>query len=264
MIEGMSTPVIYLHGYSGDKDGLKGIALALDEQPYYLLELPGFGQSPDPPHDALIDILRYTDCVWERIRSEVPSGRVRLVGHSHGAMVAFALASRHSEYVETLTLLCPVAKPRLPAKMLVWGLQFGRHLLGYKGVIWLASRRWFVDLVSFYSMQRNWTKEIRARIYRIRRREAKLYRPSNIEMMTQALHFKDEMDKVRVDVPTTICYAKNDIVAGKQDARWFETRCSAGARMINVRGGHLVVMGEPDYVANALTHAAEGGAKGAA
>lgn len=255
IIEDMSTPTVYLHGYSGDKHGLRGIAGELGNEPYVLLELPGFGTSEDPPRDCRTDIVLYARCVWEKMRQAVPEGPLRVVGHSHGAMVAFTLAHLYPEDIESITLLCPVARPQWPARIFVQSLRQGSRIIKPQRLTNVLSRRLLVDAVSTYSMQRNWSRETRRHIYANRRREAAYYRPSMIDMFAQTLTFSSAMEDVRIDVPTIICFASQDNVAGKKDAEWYRRHCS-NSGLVEVNGGHLVVIAEPAYVAHALAHQA--------
>lgn len=253
MINSMTTTAttVYLHGYSGDRYGLQGIAAELGHEPYVLMELPGFGTSEDPPHNCRTDIVRYSQCVWEKIRQAVPEGGLRLVGHSHGAMVAFTLAHLYPEDVESITLLCPVARPQWPARLFVQSLRKSSRLIKPQRITNVLSKRLLVDAVSTYSMQRNWSRQTRRNVYANRRREAAYYRPSMIDMFAQTLTFSKVMDEARISTPVLICYALKDNVAGKQDADWYRRHCDR-SKLIAIKGGHLVVIAEPEYVAQSL------------
>jgi pimeloyl-ACP methyl ester carboxylesterase len=89
-----------------------------------LIDFPGFGNSPLPPHswgtadyaDAVADWLKstsYGNCVW--------------VGHSFGGRVGIQLASRHPGLLSGMVLIAAAGLPRrrsLPEKLRVLGRRY--------------------------------------------------------------------------------------------------------------------------------------------
>lgn len=244
---------IYLHGYSGDSQGLSGFAEQMDYQPYQLWDLPGFRAMPILPDELKSDILAYVEFIWRDIAAAHPSGQLRLVGHSHGAMVAYALASLHPERIGELVLVCPVARPRWPTQALTKGLAGLSHALPEWLFMAFLRSPLLVDGIGRYMSSSYWSRQGRRRVRAIRRREARGYSRQMVDMFAQALSFADRMNDSSVDVPTVMCYASDDNVAGKLDLNWYFERCHQVRHCSVIQGGHLAVLAEPAEVAEALS-----------
>jgi pimeloyl-ACP methyl ester carboxylesterase len=107
--------VLFLHGWGGTRDSLRGIG-ALFERTHrvHLLDLPGFGEAPPPPPDW--DTIKYTDLIQHYILERIRS-RVVLVGHSFGGRVAVRLAARRLPQATAIVLL---GVPGLPVPGFSW------------------------------------------------------------------------------------------------------------------------------------------------
>jgi nucleoside-diphosphate-sugar epimerase/pimeloyl-ACP methyl ester carboxylesterase len=109
---GTGTPWVILHGLFSSADELAPLAEALGNAPVYLLDLPGFGRSP-LPHVGQGFEHGQVDAVMGALGG-IP-GRVRLVGHSFGALIAARVAAQRPEKIEALHLLQPpLRRPKLP------------------------------------------------------------------------------------------------------------------------------------------------------
>src|SRR5690606_6915122 len=73
------------------------------------LDLPGFGESPEPAESLSMAAL--ADLVARALEAHVPMPCVA-VGHSMGAQVVAELAVRHPALVERLVLIAPTVNPR--------------------------------------------------------------------------------------------------------------------------------------------------------
>jgi pimeloyl-ACP methyl ester carboxylesterase len=99
-------PLVALHGWGRDHQSLMTLAQLLSEsRDVYLLDIPGFGQSPIPEMNSFIpssfDIAR-----WVLKRLDQENIQVfDLLGHSFGGKVAFSMASENSLRVHRLILM---------------------------------------------------------------------------------------------------------------------------------------------------------------
>lgn len=73
------------------------------------LDLPGFGDSPEPGSAASLEVT--AEVVAEFIR-DVAAGPVVLVGHSMGTQIVAETACRHPELVSALVLIAPTVNRR--------------------------------------------------------------------------------------------------------------------------------------------------------
>jgi pimeloyl-ACP methyl ester carboxylesterase len=122
--------MLFLHGWGGSRDSLRGIATLFQHtHRVHLLDLPGFGDAPPPPeHWGTIE---YADLVQQYILDTM-NGPVVLVGHSFGGRVSVRLASRRLGQIRELVLM---GVPGLPQPALSrtgirrWAIRTLRRLL---------------------------------------------------------------------------------------------------------------------------------------
>jgi pimeloyl-ACP methyl ester carboxylesterase len=248
----ISTPVVFLHGFSGDQDGLRRFAEIYAGDDAVLVNLPGFGGSEVPAIEVQRDFALYVEATWQAIRRQVPEGAIDLVGHSHGAMMAFAIACAHPDEINKIELVCPVAMPRLLPRVLAATL-IGLARIGLATpLVRFIAWQPMVDLVTRYSLQRGWSPEVRDRIIATRRHESLYYSPVMFEVMQNAVYFMKNMKRVYCDVPAEICYMSDDNIAGRRDHEWYQEHCRSVV-LYQTTGGHLCVMTEPDRIVRELT-----------
>jgi len=240
-------PIVFLHGFSGDGDGLRQFATAYAGSKAVLIDLPGFGRTPAPQVKTQ-DIHAYCEAVWREIRRHVPDGSMRLVGHSHGAMIGFVLASLHTDVVR-LDLFCPVARPRLAPRMVISILHFLRRIgVPVHIIIRMVAHPFLVALVTRYSFRPEWSKRVRDQISRMREREARNYSPVMFDLMDQTLRFMEDMKDTTITTPTFLCHVTDENIASNEDYRWYQEHANI-RKTLALTGGHLCVVADPKQVA---------------
>lgn len=102
-VTGEGQPVLTLHGWGASLRNFWPVAERLAPKGYqfYLLDLPGFGQTQIPPQpwgvaDYMQFVLAYLDCV--------SLDRVAVLGHSFGGRIALMLAAEHPSRVSKMVL----------------------------------------------------------------------------------------------------------------------------------------------------------------
>ncbi len=144
-------PVLLLHGWGSNAGLMRPLAIALqDKYRVYNIDLPGHGQTPQPP--AAWGIPEHAALVQTFITEKI--GRpTHIVGHSNGGRISFFMASdpELSQQIHSLSLISPSGvKPlrtfkyylkkgiatslkapfnMLPARMQAYGLDWLRHTL---------------------------------------------------------------------------------------------------------------------------------------
>ncbi|SNS67969.1 Pimeloyl-ACP methyl ester carboxylesterase [Micrococcales bacterium KH10] len=100
-----SVTFLLLHGIGMGRKVMVGLGEKLSQiGTVYALDLPGFGDSPEP--DQWGTIAQVADHVAEFMAAQQISPVV-LIGHSMGTQVAVELAARHSSDVSRLVLIAP-------------------------------------------------------------------------------------------------------------------------------------------------------------
>ena len=103
-------PIVMLHGLGVSAASLGPLAEVLAERAATLVcDLPGFGLSDS---DEVWSTSRVADAI-ELVLERRGLGRVTLVGHSWGCLVASLIAARHPERVASLVMLSPAFDRRL-------------------------------------------------------------------------------------------------------------------------------------------------------
>jgi pimeloyl-ACP methyl ester carboxylesterase len=124
--EATSRHIVFLHGWGGNRESLRGIATLFQHtHRVHLIDLPGFGDAPPPPESW--STIEYTDLVQNYILARV-TGSVLLVGHSFGGRVSVRLAARHLPAIAGVVLM---GVPGLPQP--TWSRARWRRL----GIRWL-------------------------------------------------------------------------------------------------------------------------------
>ena len=101
--------LIWAHGWGHTHRALLPLAQAMRPQAdSWLVDLPGFGDSPLPPGSWGTE--DYADAMAEWLAT-LPPGRKIWVGHSFGCRVGLQLAARHPQAVEALFLIATAGLP---------------------------------------------------------------------------------------------------------------------------------------------------------
>ena len=245
---------IYLHGFSGNKEGLARFARAMNLHPYHLWVLPGFG-GRSVSASAQKSLVEYCNEVMHDMRTTYPGEKFHIVGHSHGAIIAFCLAAQFPHDVDRLTVINPVAKPRVLSRLASMIVEGATYVMPSWMLLRTMRSKRLVDAVSGY-MASSHTRENKHHIYEMRRYESKYYTKQMFRLARHATTFASITDQYRVSAPTVIVYDPRDNVAGKDDAGWYASRC-VNSTMLVVEGGHLGVVATPEKIADALGNTSE-------
>ncbi|MBR7158113.1 MAG: alpha/beta hydrolase [Alphaproteobacteria bacterium] len=103
--------LIWLHGWGHSHKALLPLAEYFqDSAENYLIDLPGFGESPEP--DKPLDTEDYADLLQDFISSLPPKDTV-LITHSFGGRVAIEAAAKYPHSIKAMVL---IASPGLKVK----------------------------------------------------------------------------------------------------------------------------------------------------
>lgn len=100
-----ATSFVVVHGIGMGRITFAEVAERLSAKARVIaLDLPGFGDSPEPGSAASLE--QTAEAVAQLVRDEV-AGKTILVGHSMGTQIVAELAYRHPELVSGLVLIAP-------------------------------------------------------------------------------------------------------------------------------------------------------------
>ncbi|MGE3958928.1 MAG: alpha/beta fold hydrolase [Vicinamibacterales bacterium] len=140
--------IVFLHGWGGNRESLRGIATLFQHtHRVHLIDLPGFGEAPPPPETWGTN--EYADLVQQYLLDRVQAPVV-IVGHSFGGRVTVRLAARRLSLIREIVLIGVPGLPQ-PAlsrkrlrgtaiRMLRRLLILLRPIVGDRGVRWHSER----------------------------------------------------------------------------------------------------------------------------
>ncbi|MFO0704271.1 MAG: alpha/beta hydrolase [Patescibacteria group bacterium] len=97
--------LIFLHGWGGSKQSLRRLAeMTLPEAKKILLDLPGFGESENPPKDW--GITQYTNLIHDFLKN-FGFSNVDIIGHSFGGSIALKAAASHTPHIRKIVTIAP-------------------------------------------------------------------------------------------------------------------------------------------------------------
>lgn len=104
--------IIWGHGWGQTHASLLPLADSLKHiAHHWLIDFPGFGQSPPPKY--ILGSLEYAKIVADWIRSTLPTGSKKIwVGHSFGGKVGVNLAANYPDLINGLFLIAASGIPR--------------------------------------------------------------------------------------------------------------------------------------------------------
>lgn len=144
LVHGIGMGRVVFDGISG-RLAAEGRVLAVD--------LPGFGNSPEPGTAATLE--QTAEVVAQFVRDSAPGPAV-LVGHSMGTQIVAEVAYHHPELVEALVLIAPTVNPR-ERSAIRQALRMAQDLVGESPRVLLlglreyvkTSPRWFLNKLRF-------------------------------------------------------------------------------------------------------------------
>ena len=248
MMKSPDQPVIVLHGFSGNKNGLGVFLRALDNPQAIALDLPGVSDNQSAP---LTDWVSFAEAVITEINHAIGPQQFELIGHSQGAMVAFVLAARYPNRVTRVAMMCPTAHGTLLSRCVQRGTLGLSRIIGMRLVLGIYRWRPSVDFVTFVSRSKYWSRSDYERIREMRRDEATTYSSHMIEAMRLIWSFPRECHDYSVMIPVRIVYAPDDLLVTRRDIEWFTRRCKYSS-VRQARGGHVGPVALPAEWAEAV------------
>ena len=129
--------IVFLHGWGTSRQSLRDLAYLFQHtHRVHLLDLPGFGDAPPPPHDW--GTPQYAALVQRYLASRV-QGPFLLVGHSFGGRLTVRVAAAGSPGPRGIVLIGVPGLPQPP---------FSRKRLRRLWIRWLRKAAWAAEPIA--------------------------------------------------------------------------------------------------------------------
>jgi pimeloyl-ACP methyl ester carboxylesterase len=235
-IIGDGVPVVMLHGWGTSSKLVAPIAKKLAPMGYcaHLLDMPGHGDSPQPPQAW--SVADYAQLVADYIQHQ-QLGRVHVFGHSFGGRVSLILGADYPQLVHKMVLVDAAgirSKTPLIKKMrlmLYKGVRNGLKIIGLHGLS-DQLRRWY--------NQKYASSDFLA--------TSGVMRETFIRIVNEDL---SEYAK-RVQAPTLLIWGEDDQDTPLWQAKRLEQLIPDAGLVIYPRAGHYSYLEYPDQTAQAM------------
>ncbi len=239
---------IFLHGFSGDGASLAPFVEAVGFDTSYAIDLPGFGNNKrqyEPSWEG------YVTATMATIQEVAGAGPYRLIGHSHGAMVAYALVQQYPDDIKYVTLICPVASSTILGKSFMHVNRVMRRVLGDHRTLQIHKKQFVVDTVTRLGVQSDWPEGAHKRIRNIRREESTRYDAEMLDVLKLVPLFKKTYENTHISMSACILFAHDDLLVSKNDRDWYNTHIDI-THQAWCRGGHVAPVIFPEEVASII------------
>ncbi len=220
--------MILMHGWGCEASTLASIQrVAAQSHRVYNFDLPGFGQSAEPPASwGVYDYARWLRAAVEKLGIERPS----LLGHSYGGRIAIVYASEYPAEVDKVILVDAAGiKPR-------------RSLKYYFKVYSFKAGKIFARIFLGKAKAQKWIEAQRAKRGSADYRQAS---PAMREIMSRSINQDLTPRLPLIKAPTLLIWGENDTATPMRDARIMEKRIP-GAGLVSFAGcGHYSFLDNP-------------------
>lgn len=249
----MSTKTIFLHGFSGDRTSLLEFVDVVGRPDSYTIDLPGFGDNADVAETTWDGYIDATRKIIEHVAGDGPYD---IVGHSHGAMVAYGLAVRYPEKIRHVALLCPIASGTLLSRWFVGFTWLMRRSIGDALTLRLHRSHTVVDSITKLGSRPEWPRGAYQRMKASRREESSRYTAHMLDVLELIPKYTAYYDTTKLSVPVQVVYAHGDLLVSAKDREWY-LRHTDGSHESWCRGGHVAPVIFPQEVADLLLRGLE-------
>lgn len=235
-VSGQGRPLILMHGWGCDHTTVASVAAtASQSHTVYSIDLPGFGQSQEPP--APWTPARYAELLRKLVKA-LGIERPALAGHSYGGRVAIVYAATWPGEVDRVVLIDAAGvKPRRSA---------GYYMKVYSFKAW----KW--TLVHTLGRRR---AEARIEAARARRGSADYRAASPVMRATMSLSVNDDLrhHMPSITAPTLLMWGENDTATPLADAREMERLIPDTGLVVFPGAGHYSFLDAPAHFAAVLS-----------
>ena len=235
-IDGDGEALLCIHGLGGSSNAWTPVLPALGGFRRIRPDLPGSARSPLPADGKALSIERYVDAMVSLL-SALDIGKVHVMAHSMGTIVAQHLALRRPGTVRSLALFGPLAAPSDAARPSI----AARAHAARGGA---AAMQEIADAIVKGATSAQ-TKELQPAVLALVRESVMRQSPEGYAQSCAALADAQPAALERLDVPTLLVTGDQDGVAPPASVRAMQERI-AGSRLVVLDGcGHWTTFEQP-------------------
>jgi pimeloyl-ACP methyl ester carboxylesterase len=236
MVIGNGEPLVMVHGWGANIELLQPLADTLASHGYkiYMLDLPGFGTSDEPPRAyTVFDYAQFCIAYLDYFKLD----RVNLFGHSFGGRLGLILASDYAERINKMVLSDSAGiktKANLAKQLRLKSYQFIRNSLYTIGATSLA------DALREAYNQRYASTDFK--------QVSGVMRETFVKVINQ-----DLLDHAaRVAVPTILIWGDKDEATPLWQGKKLEATIPDSALIVHEGAGHYAYLEFPQKTANIM------------
>ncbi|MFY9457472.1 MAG: alpha/beta hydrolase [Candidatus Spechtbacterales bacterium] len=226
-------PLIILHGWGGSIDSWTNVASALEEggMKVFIPDLPGFGETPEPPHAW--GCAEYLDFI-KALARELGITKFVLAGHSFGGQIAITYAAKYPGDLQKLILMAAariIKRKRLKVRVFLLATKIGNLIFSLLPLVLLRPL-----------VRKIWYKLSGEHDY---------YRASPLMKETMRLVLGDDVAPKlgKIQTPTLILWGDSDVLTPLEDARIIHDKISDSKLYIFTGVGHDLNFKKPREIA---------------
>ncbi len=225
-VSGEGAPLILMHGWGCNHSTVASVAaVASETHTVYNIDLPGFGDTPEPPEAWTVD--QYTELI-EKFCEKLGIYSPVVVGHSFGGRIALVMASR-TPVSKVILIDAAGVKPKRTIRYYykVYSFKLMRYIssliLGKKRAMALIDRRRAKSGSADYAAAS----------------------PMMRAVMSKAVNYDLKYLMPRIGAPTLLIWGENDTATPLRDAKIME-RLIPDAGLVSFPGcGHYSFLDNP-------------------
>ncbi len=236
-------PLVFLHGYAGDHNGLVDIAEKFPEHHVIIPDLPGFGRSKALPHKHNIE--NYVEFLRELCDMySVKDGA--LFGHSLGGSIGLSFLEKYPNIFKKASLACPVlTSENWMAKAAKWYYEVA-ELLPRDWKKFMVDNKFLVYLTDSIVM----TVQDKQKRKEILEKNYINYKQADADALSQAFFTFFEGDILQnpknIIAKTQIIAAENDIISPTAPLEQLHQTIRGSEFIVVPNAGHLLPREYPE------------------
>lgn len=206
---GTGKPLVLLHGLAQSGARWQPLAKLMEGRRWRVVapDLLGFGDSPKPDWSSY-SVQEHARMVLHTLQRAGVTGRMTLVGHSMGGLVAAHIAAKHPERVARLVLYEP--------PLLVDDPEYRKHT---------RQRNWYFALYEYVASHRQLTFLRQQMLWRLVRRLSGLHLseeewPAFERSLRNTIMSQTAYDELKhISIPTDIVHGRLDVVVPRAEIK---------------------------------------------